>query len=71
GQQLIAFAEEIAMELGFEQTYLTGRESAWRFYERLGYQTNHKISKIGRVRIKEFTKALQIKEMVKEMETNG
>ena len=71
GQKLIAFAEDLAQELGFEQVFLTGRESAWRFYEKLGYQTNHKQYKIGRVQIKEFTKVLEIKEKVKEMETNG
>ncbi|MEG0284795.1 MULTISPECIES: GNAT family N-acetyltransferase [Vagococcus] len=71
GKQLIDFAEAVASDLGFKQTYLTGRESAWAFYEKLGYTTNHKISKIGRVRIKEYTKKLVAHEMVKEMETNG
>lgn len=72
GNQLIEFAEQLATELGFKQVYLTGRESAWRFYEKLGYETNHKVSQIGRVKIKEFTKELIIKkEKVKEMETNG
>ena len=70
-KQLIDFAEAVASDLGFKQTYLTGRESAWAFYEKLGYTTNHKISKIGRVRIKEYTKKLVAHEMVKEMETNG
>lgn len=71
GKQLIDFAENLAKELGFMQVYLTGRESAWKFYEKLGYQTNNKVSRKGRVIVKEFTKQLAIKEMEKEMETNG
>ena len=37
GRQLIAFAEQAARERGFAEITLHGRESAFPFYERLGY----------------------------------
>lgn len=71
GLRLMAFAEQLAKELGFKKTYLTGRESAWRFYEQLGYLTNHDIITGKGVLLKEFEKKLTHNTYLKEMETNG
>ncbi|MFC6346709.1 GNAT family N-acetyltransferase [Vagococcus carniphilus] len=67
GITLIEYAEEFSSELGFQHVFLTGRESAWSFYEKLGYQGNDVVEMNGTIRIKEFNKIIR----VKEMETNG
>ena len=63
GLRLMTFAEQLAKELGFKKTYLTGRESAWHFYEQLGYLTNHEVIKGKGVRLKEFEKKLSHKKL--------
>ncbi|MDT2829421.1 GNAT family N-acetyltransferase [Vagococcus carniphilus] len=67
GVTLIEYAEEFSSELGFQYIFLTGRESAWSFYEKLGYEGNGVVEMNGTIRIKEFNKIIR----VKEMETNG
>ncbi|EST90510.1 GNAT family N-acetyltransferase [Vagococcus lutrae] len=40
GQSLMAYAELIARQQGYEEIFLTARESAWLFYEKLGYESS-------------------------------
>ncbi|MBE9390463.1 GNAT family N-acetyltransferase [Vagococcus salmoninarum] len=39
GQQLMAYAEKVARQLGYHEVVLNARDSAWLFYEKLGYQS--------------------------------
>ena len=40
GQSLMAYAELIARQQGYEEIFLTARESLWLFYEKLGYESS-------------------------------
>lgn len=58
GQQLIEYGETIAATLGFNRIILTGRQPAWGFYEKLGYQEILPAYQEGALLLKIFVKRI-------------
>ncbi|MGO3732993.1 MAG: GNAT family N-acetyltransferase [Vagococcus sp.] len=73
GKKMMDYSEELAKSLGFTHLFLTGRESAWMFYDKLGFYTEDVIYFDGDVLVKEYYKQIVTRKnvYVKEMETNG
>lgn len=74
GKKLMIYTEEVARKLEFTTIFLTGRESAWNFYVKLGYSELMEEYQDGELTFKVFKK--DIKEIIqipkkKEMKTNG
>ena len=58
GQSLMTFAEHIAAEVGYEELILHARESAWLFYEKLGYHADGIVYHNGANQMQPYRKAL-------------
>jgi len=56
GKKLMIYAEEVARKLGFSTIFLTGRESAWKFYDKLGYNSLDEEYQDGELIFKVFKK---------------
>ncbi|MGG5330779.1 hypothetical protein IGI46_001910 [Enterococcus sp. AZ163] len=70
GKKLIAYAENVAQNLGFELVFLTGRKQAWYFYEKLAYESFAETYVDHEVELKIFKKNLVVTQ-TKEMKTHG
>lgn len=73
GKKLIVYAEQVARRLGYSTIFLTGRQQAWGFYEKLGYEELFEPYREKRLLLKLFKKNLQaaLKTNKKELKTNG
>ncbi|MGY3779448.1 GNAT family N-acetyltransferase [Isobaculum melis] len=74
GKQLIQYAEQIASRLGFSVVFLTGRQQAWPFYEKLAYEMLAESYQEGQLVLKLFKKEVAIEKQFnpqREMKTNG
>ncbi|EOI54912.1 MAG: GNAT family N-acetyltransferase [Enterococcus sp.] len=74
GKNLLTYAEQVAKRVGFRFVFLTGREQAWGFYEKLGYQGLSQEYQEGLLRMRVYKKDLQSpleQFMKREMKTNG
>ncbi len=73
GKKLIIYAEQVARNLAYTVIFLTGREQAWGFYEKMGYEGISEPYKEKKLVLKVFKKNIQgnIKVNKKELKTNG
>ncbi|RST90582.1 GNAT family N-acetyltransferase [Vagococcus bubulae] len=71
GKKLMVYAEDVAKRLGYSTIFLTGRQSAWNFYRKLGYSELMDDYVDGDLVFKVFKKEIQTVPIVKEMKTNG
>ncbi|UUV99472.1 GNAT family N-acetyltransferase [Vagococcus luciliae] len=74
GKKLMVYAEDVAKRLGYTTIFLTGRQSAWHFYQKLGYSELMEEYTDGDLVFKVFKKDIQLIPTIKskkEMKTNG
>ncbi len=73
GKKLIIYAEQVARTLGYATIFLTGRQQAWGFYEKLRYEDLFEPYREKKLVLKVFKKNIQgtLKVKKKEMKTNG
>lgn len=71
GKKLMVYAEDVVKKLGFTTIFLTGRQSAWHFYQKLGYSELMEEYSDGELVFKVFKKDIQPLPILKEMKTNG
>lgn len=74
GKNLLIYAEQVARRVGFCLVFLTGREQAWGFYEKLGYQSISEEYAEGQLTMRIYKKDIQspLEQVEKrEMKTNG
>ncbi|MBO0451304.1 MULTISPECIES: GNAT family N-acetyltransferase [Enterococcus] len=74
GKNLLIYAEQVARNFGFCFVFLTGRQQAWRFYEKLHYRSISDDYQEGQLIMRIYKKDIRsplekIKE--REMRTNG
>lgn len=73
GKKLLIYAEQVARTFGYETIFLTGRQQAWGFYEKLGYEELFEPYREKKLMLKVFKKQLQktMNANKKELKTNG
>lgn len=66
GRKLVQYAEWFADKLGYSFLFLTGRQQAWMFYEKLGYHAVSDCFQEGKIMLKVFRKELHTPLSIKE-----